>query len=90
LHELAPFASDSIDEILSVHVVEHFWRWEVLDVLKEWVRVLKPNGSMIVECPNLISACQRCSKTPTWSQVQDPRVSRSMWILYGDPAHERS
>jgi SAM-dependent methyltransferase len=44
LHDLAPFAADSADEILSVHVVEHFWRWEVRDVLREWVRVLKPGG----------------------------------------------
>ena len=42
LRNLSPFASDSADEILSVHVVEHFWRWEVADILREWVRVLKP------------------------------------------------
>ena len=35
LHQLTPFENDSADEILSVHVIEHFWRWEVLDVLKE-------------------------------------------------------
>src|SRR5687767_12241110 len=44
LHRLTPFEDTSVDEILSVHVVEHFWRWEVLDVLREWVRVLKPGG----------------------------------------------
>jgi SAM-dependent methyltransferase len=53
LHDLAPFADNSADEILSVHVVEHFWRWEVRDILREWMRVLKPGGRMIVECPNL-------------------------------------
>ena len=58
LHKLTPFENDSVDEILSVHVVEHFWRWEVVDILKEWTRVLKPGGAMILECPNLISACQ--------------------------------
>ena len=51
LHRLASFEDNSADEILSVHVVEHFWRWEVVDVLKEWVRVLKPGGLMILECP---------------------------------------
>ncbi|MFH1044955.1 MAG: methyltransferase domain-containing protein, partial [Pseudomonadota bacterium] len=29
LHQLTPFEDNSVDEILSVHVVEHFWRWEV-------------------------------------------------------------
>jgi hypothetical protein len=28
LHDLVPFADASADEILSVHVLEHFWRWE--------------------------------------------------------------
>ena len=39
---LTVFGDNHADEILAVHVVEHFWRWEVLDVVKEWVRVLKP------------------------------------------------
>ena len=48
LHKLTPFEDDSIDQILSVHVVEHFWRWEVVGVLREWVRVLKPGGMLLV------------------------------------------
>ena len=36
LHKLAPFEDNTVDAILSVHVVEHFWRWEVVDILKEW------------------------------------------------------
>src|SRR5262249_3768586 len=49
LRRLTPFADASVSEILSVHVVEHFWRWEVRDVLKEWRRVLRPGGKLIVE-----------------------------------------
>ena len=33
LRNLSVFESDYADEILSVHVVEHFWRWEVEQVL---------------------------------------------------------
>ena len=33
LRALTPFEDNSADEILSVHVVEHFWRWEVVGVL---------------------------------------------------------
>jgi predicted SAM-dependent methyltransferase len=33
-------------------------------VLKEWVRVLKPRGVMILECPNLLSACQELLQNP--------------------------
>ena len=64
LHRLTPFEDDSIDEILSVHVIEHFWRWEVLSVLTEWVRVLKPGGRMVLECPNLRSACEEFLRDP--------------------------
>jgi SAM-dependent methyltransferase len=86
LHRLESFESDSVEEILSVHVVEHFWRWEVVDVLKEWVRVLKPGGMMILECPNLISACQALLEDPDVAAGPGQEGQRSMWVLYGDPA----
>jgi SAM-dependent methyltransferase len=86
LHELSPFESDSADEILSVHVIEHFWRWEVVDVVREWVRVLKPGGRMVVECPNVASACAVFAQDPQSSAYEDQRGQRTMWVLYGDPA----
>lgn len=85
LHRLEPFADNSVDEILAVHVVEHFWRWEVLDILKEWVRVLKPGGRMILECPNLLSACEEFLKNPEAAATGGPQGQRSMWVFYGDP-----
>jgi len=59
VRNLNKFSNDNTDEILAVHVIEHFWRWEVVSILKEWVRVLKPNGKLILECPNLKSACEQ-------------------------------
>jgi SAM-dependent methyltransferase len=85
LHDLAPFADASADEILSVHVVEHFWRWEIASVLREWVRVLKPGGRMIVECPNIQSACQAFLDNPVENAHDDQRGQRTMWVFYGDP-----
>ena len=41
LRNLSVFKSDYADEILSVHVVEHFWRWEVEEVLSEVVSTNK-------------------------------------------------
>lgn len=80
------FAPDSADEILSVHVIEHFWRWEVEDLLRGWVRVLKPGGRLILECPNLISACQSLLTAPEEATQADARGRMSMWVFYGDPA----
>lgn len=85
LHDLAPFDDASADEILSVHVVEHFWRWEIRDVLREWVRVLKPGGRMIVECPNIASACETFLQDPVQNARADQAGQRTMWVFYGDP-----
>lgn len=85
LHDLAPFADSSADEILSVHVVEHFWRWEIRDVLREWIRVLKPGGRMVVECPNIKSACETILQDPEKFSRDDQHGQRTMWVFYGDP-----
>jgi SAM-dependent methyltransferase len=85
LHDLAPFADASADEILSVHVVEHFWRWEVRDVLREWSRVLKPGGRMVIECPNVLSACRTFLENPERYAREDQNGQRTMWVFYGDP-----
>jgi predicted SAM-dependent methyltransferase len=85
LRALSPFEDNCADEVMAIHVVEHFWRWEVVDVLKEWFRVLKPGGKMILECPNLITACQMVLADPDNATGPGPEGQRSMWVLYGDP-----
>jgi len=86
LHKLEPFETDSCDQVMAIHVVEHFYRWEVVDVLREWLRVLKPGGRMILECPNLLTACQMVLANPQTAAGPGPEGQRSMWVLYGDPA----
>jgi SAM-dependent methyltransferase len=85
LRKLSCFDASYADEILAVHVVEHFWRWEVVDILKEWLRVLKPGGRMILECPNLRFACEEFLKNPDQAASPGPSGQRSMWVFYGDP-----
>lgn len=86
LHQLTPFENGSVDEILSVHVVEHFWRWEVVGILREWVRVLKPGGTMFLECPNLLAACHELLQNPDVATGPGQEGQRTMWVFYGDPA----
>lgn len=45
-----PFDSDSLDFVYSSHLLEDFADWE--PILKEWVRVLKPGGKLIVLIPD--------------------------------------
>jgi SAM-dependent methyltransferase len=85
LRLLKPFEDASADEVLAVHVVEHFWRWEVVGVLREWARVLKPGASMILECPNLQSACEEFLRDPEAFCGPGPEGQRTMWVFYGDP-----
>jgi SAM-dependent methyltransferase len=84
LRRLEPFKDASADEVLAVHVVEHFWRWEVVDVLREWARVLKPGSPMVLECPNLRSACEQFLRDAAGAGP-GPEGQRTMWVFYGDP-----
>lgn len=86
LHKLEPFDDESVDEVLAVHVVEHFWRWEVVGVLREWARVLRRGAPMILECPNLQSACEQFLRDPDAFSGSGKEGQRTMWVFYGDPA----
>ena len=88
VRRLEVFSDDYADEVMSIHVIEHFWRWEVVDILKEWVRVLKPGGKLILECPNLITACEELLKDPNRLSGPGPEGQKTMWCLYGDPIHQ--
>lgn len=54
-----PYEDNSIDEIYNSHLIEHFNFKEAFDVLKEWKRVLKPNGWLIIETPDLLASCKK-------------------------------
>ncbi len=47
-----PFATGSIEEIHSIHVLEHLTRDKYPAVLREMHRVLKPGGACYVEVPD--------------------------------------
>ena len=82
IRHLQAFENNAVDEIICVHVVEHFQRWEIVDVLREWVRVLKPGGRLILETPNLITACQNVLKSAEGTSRTD--AEKSISYLYGD------
>ena len=47
----------SVDAIFSSHNIEHLYPHEVPVALKEFLRVLKPDGFFVVTCPDLQSVC---------------------------------
>lgn len=72
-----PFEDNSADEIMAIHVVEHFYVTEILSILKEWRRALKPEGKMTLELPCL-------DKVLLHFQHGSPD-NFTLWPLYGDP-----
>ena len=78
--------SDSADAVAAIHVLEHFYEYEVFDVLTEWKRVLKPNGKMILELPcmdKVFAYIHNCvvTKTPLMPFM-------TLHALYGDPKYK--
>jgi len=47
----------SVDAVFSSHNIEHLYPHEVPLALKEFIRVLKPEGFLVVTCPDLQSVC---------------------------------
>lgn len=76
-----PFPPDYADEIMAIHVIEHFYHWEVQDLLKHWIKILKPGGKLILECPDL-------AKLVGFFASGDTRDQMTMWGFYGDPSHK--
>ena len=86
IRDLRKIKSSVADEILAVHVVEHFYYWEVIPLLKSWRRLLKPGGKLILECPNLLYACRMIVENPAMRSQPGKTGQMSMWPLYGDPS----
>lgn len=70
---------------IAIHVIEHFYQWQVADLLAEWRRVLKPGGKLILELP-----CMEKVLTYIYACVKHKMpISKSMgWhVFWGDPRY---
>lgn len=53
--DMSAVADESIDAIFSSHNIEHLYPHEVPLALREFLRVLKPDGFLVLTCPDLKS-----------------------------------
>jgi SAM-dependent methyltransferase len=51
-------SDNSVDDLYSAHTVEHISYTEVMTVLREWYRVLKPGGKITIKMPDLDFLCR--------------------------------
>jgi ubiquinone/menaquinone biosynthesis C-methylase UbiE len=77
LSEQIPLADGCADEVMSIHVIEHFYRFNTDAVIAEFKRLLKDGGKLVLECPNIESACRNLL-----AGMED---KMAMWPLYGSP-----
>lgn len=45
---------ESVDEIFTSHTIDHFTRWEALDMLSDWHRMLKSGGRLVIEAADFV------------------------------------
>lgn len=53
--DMSAVVSESVDALFSSHNIEHLYPHEVPVALQEFLRVLKPNGFLVLTCPDLQS-----------------------------------
>ena len=74
-----PYDDNSVDEIMAIHVCEHAFQHEIVAMIREWLRVLKPDGKMALELP----CFDKVVKYIRENDVLDDRMVR--WPLFGQP-----
>jgi predicted SAM-dependent methyltransferase len=84
-----PIAENTVDEILSVHVIEHIERWRIPNMLLEWHRILKPGSKVAIEWPDLLKACQFVAENPNSLISDDRRVlKKTIHSIYGNAQYQ--
>lgn len=75
-----PFDDGYADEVMAIHLFEHLYRWQSQDALREWLRVLKRGGRLILELPDF----EKCCRNILYGS--DERMG--IWGLFGDPGYK--
>lgn len=66
--DMSAVADDSVDALYSSHNIEHVFAHEVDVVLREFRRVIKPDGFVVITCPDLESVAKHIAV----GQLEDP------------------
>lgn len=75
------FKDECLDYIYSSHLLEDFPREQQKDVLREWLRVLKPGGKLIIFCPNEKVYREHCRNTGQVYNTNHSEIDFSLRFL---------
>ncbi len=83
--DMTGVATASVDAVFSSHNIEHVYPHEVPVALAEFRRVLKPDGFIVITCPDLQSVCQLIAndKLTEAAYMSDAGPITPVDILYG-------
>ena len=86
--DMEQVADEQVHGLYSSHNLEHVYSHQVKQALKEFLRVLKPEGFVVLTCPNLTPVCEAILKTglevPLYESPAGPITP--LEILYGHTA----
>lgn len=82
IRDLSDFKDNTVDEILLVNVISHIKKSELLEALKEWHRILKPEGLLIIDNCDRQKQAQLLIDAKTFEEYE--------WALRLIYCHQRS
>ena len=81
--KLSTIKDNSVDQVLTTHVLEHLKEADVLPAMYAIYRVLKPGGEWLIEVPDLVWVLEDFLKTP-----EDARWGWKLQTIFGLQSHE--
>jgi len=76
-----PKDDESYDLVYSSNLLEHFNKNEIIPVLKEWIRILKPGGKLVLMLPDLDYAM---------SELKKGNLDIALRFIYGGQGYENN
>jgi ubiquinone/menaquinone biosynthesis C-methylase UbiE len=82
ISKLNNIPNESVDVIYACHVLEHFGRYEFMDVLKRWFEVLKKGGILRLSVPDFEKVNEYYNETKD--------LSKLIGFLYGGQTYKEN